>query len=81
MWMRSALAALDVNANASRGQAIDTSGALRWRIKVDRFGKFTAQAVKQEKCDQWKKDIVHLVSNAIIFQTIWMLVFEQWVII
>ena len=77
MWMRSALAALDVNANASRGQATDTSGALRWRIKVDRFGKFTAQAVKQEKCDQWKKDIMHLLSIAIIFQPILMLIFEE----
>ena len=62
MWMRSALAALDVNCNVSREQAKDSTGALRFRIKVDRMGKgFTAQPVKQEKCDQWKRDIVDLV--------------------
>ena len=65
MWMRSALAALDVNCNVSREKAQDSSGALRWRVRVDRMGKgFTAQPVKQEKCDQWKRDIVDLVSES-----------------
>ena len=65
MWMRSDLAAIDVNCNVSREQAQDSSGALRWRVKVDRMGKgFTAQPVKQEKCDQWKRDIVDLVSES-----------------
>ena len=53
---------MDVNCNVGREQATDSTGALRFRIKVDRMGKqFTAQPVKQEKCDQWKRDIVDLV--------------------
>ena len=62
--MRSCLAALDLNANVSHAQASDSSGALRWKIKVDRAGKtFTTQARKQEKCEAWKMDIVALVRT------------------
>ena len=64
MIIRSALGALDVNFNVGREHAVTGEGKLRWRIKVDRAGKqFTVQPVKQEKCDQWKRDIVDLVSN------------------
>ena len=66
MFIRSALGALDVNYNVGREQAVTGEGKLRWRIKVDRAGKqFTTQPVKQEKCDQWKRDIVDLVSKFI----------------
>ena len=86
MWIRSSLGALDVNCNAGRRQATTADGLLRWRIKVDRAGKeFTAQPVKQEKCDQWKRDIVELVcfkasSNYWIYNNIckeiWLLYFH-----
>ena len=63
MYIRSALGALDVNWNAGREQAKTGQGTLRWGIKVDRAGKkFTVQPVKQEKCEQWKKDILDLVT-------------------
>ena len=35
MWIRSALAVLDVNSNVWRKQAVSkVDGALRWRVKV-----------------------------------------------
>ena len=54
---------MEVNANIGRKQATDSSGANRWRVKVDRSGtKFTAHAVKQEKCNIWKRDVVDMVN-------------------
>ena len=62
MNSKCALAAMEMNANVDREQATDSSGAQRWRVKVDRSGrKFTAQAVKQEKCNAYKRDLVDMV--------------------
>ena len=62
------LGALDVNANINREQATAKEGALRCKVKVDRAGeKFSVQPVRQEKCNQWKLDIIDLVKEYLAY--------------